>query len=85
MTIIVQRLGGDSLQVVTGHTRLRVGLKAVGKVPVVDAETNETPWVHMVDGQTVVLADHASAAAERKGSWRAAYARPGQGHLLGRD
>lgn len=64
MTTYVQRIGGGSLEIRSGHTRLRAALSVFGYANVTDVETDEQLRVHEVDGQLVVLSEPGSAEAD---------------------
>ena len=64
MTILVKRVSGTRLEVVSGQHRLSAQLAVNGKADVQDIETGEQFAVHRVDGEIVVLTSPAAAAAQ---------------------
>lgn len=53
MYLTIHRLNGTTLRCVEGQTRLRMSLQFMKKVPVQDAQTLETFYVHELDGKIV--------------------------------
>lgn len=64
MTIYVKKVGGGSLEVVSGHRRLQAMLSVNGKASVQNMQTGEQLEVHEVGGKLVALTDDAAAAVQ---------------------
>ncbi len=62
--ITAKRNSDGSYTVLNGHMRLKVVLRLDGKAQVTDIATNETLWVHEVDGVLLVLSEDAQATLE---------------------
>ena len=64
MYTTIHRLNGSTLKCVDGQMRLRLSVQIMEKVPLQDPETQETFYVHEVNGQIVEMDDGSQDRAD---------------------